>query len=88
MAERIDKKELAYRLASRMGTDEETAAAWIDGFVDTLYETIKAGDCITLKGFGGFYVKANKRGTWVFRFNPGQKLRALFHWSSTYKGEL
>ena len=36
---------------------------------------------------GGFYV--SPRGdTWAFKFNPGQKLRALFGWSSTYKGEL
>jgi DNA-binding protein HU-beta len=26
--------------------------------------------------------------SWVFKFNPGQRLRALFGWSSTYSGEL
>jgi hypothetical protein len=26
--------------------------------------------------------------TWAFKFNPGQKLRALFGWSSSYKGTL
>jgi DNA-binding protein HU-beta len=88
MAERIAKDEFARRLADHMDTDEETAGAWIDGFIDTLYESIKAGECVTLKGLGGFYVKPNRRGTWVFRFNPGQKLRALFGWSSKYKGEL
>jgi hypothetical protein len=88
MPERIQKSDLARRLAARMGAGEETAEAWIDGFIDSLYESIKAGESVTLKGLGGFYVKSNKRGTWVFRFNPGQKLRALFKWSSTYKGEL
>jgi DNA-binding protein HU-beta len=88
MTDRIEKGELAQRLAARMATDEETAAAWIDGLIETLYESIKAGESVTLKGLGGFYVKANRRGTWVFRFNPGQKLRALFGWSSTYKGKL
>jgi DNA-binding protein HU-beta len=87
MADRIEKNELARRLAARMKTDEETAAAWIDGFIDALYESIKAGESVTLTGLGGFYVKP-KRDSWVFRFNPGQKLRALFGWSSKYKGKL
>jgi DNA-binding protein HU-beta len=84
----MTKDEFTQRLAARMATDEETAAAWIDGFVETLYESIKAGQSITLQGLGGFYVKPSKSKTWVFRFNPGQKLRALFGWSSKYKGEL
>jgi DNA-binding protein HU-beta len=88
MAERIAKNELARRLAARMARDEETATAWIDGFIETLYESIKAGRSVTLKGLGGFYVKPNRSRTWVFRFNPGQNLRALFGWSSTYRGDL
>jgi nucleoid DNA-binding protein len=87
MTDRIEKNELARYLAGRMKTDEDTAAVWIDGFIEILYESIKAGQSVTLKGLGGFYVKP-KRPTWVFRFNPGQRLRALFGWSSKYKGEL
>jgi DNA-binding protein HU-beta len=30
----------------------------------------------------------HERDSWVFKFNPCQKWRALFGWSSTYKGEL
>jgi DNA-binding protein HU-beta len=41
---------------------------------------------VTLRGFGSFYVRP-ERSTWVFRFSPGQRLRALFGWSSTYKGQ-
>lgn len=87
MTDRIDKKELARRLAARMDSDEKTAAAWIDGTLDTLYEAFKAGESVTLSGFGGFYVRP-ERGNTVFRFNPGQKLRALFGWSSPYRGDL
>ena len=87
MAKRVEKADLAQDLAARMKTDEETAGAWIDGFIEVLYENIKAGRSVTLKGLGGFYVQP-KRPTWVFRFNPGQKLRALFGWSSKYRGEL
>lgn len=87
MAESIKKGELVRDLAVRMKVDEETAAAWIEGFIDVLYASIKSGRGVTLQGLGGFYVQ-RKRPTWVFRFNPGQKLRALFGWSSKYKGEL
>jgi DNA-binding protein HU-beta len=86
MAERIEKDALAGRLAARMQTDTTTATAWIDSFVETLYESFKAGESVTLRGFGSFYVR-EERSTWVFRFNPGQRLRALFGWSSSYKGE-
>ena len=86
MSERIEKDELARRLAARMHTDAATAGAWIDGLTETLYESFKAGESVTLRGFGSFYVRP-ERGTWVFRFNPGQRLRALFGWTSTYKGK-
>jgi DNA-binding protein HU-beta len=54
--------------------------------VETLYESFKTGESVTLRGFGSFYVRP-ERSSWVFRFNPGQRLRALFGWSSSYKGE-
>ena len=86
MSDRIQKKEIIQRLAQRMDTDEKTAEAWFEAFTDTLYEAFKEGRSVTLPGFGGFYVKP-KGETWAFKFNPGQKLRALFGWSSTYKGK-
>jgi len=82
----ITKKEFIRLLANRMETNEEEASKWLEATLDSLYETFKQGEGVTLTGFGGFYVK--KRGhTWAFKFNPGQKLRALFGWASTYKGE-
>jgi Bacterial DNA-binding protein len=86
MANRIAKDALAQRLGVRMQSDTTTAAAWIDGIVETLYESFKEGESVTLRGFGSFYVRP-ERSSWVFRFNPGQRLRALFGWSSNYKGE-
>jgi DNA-binding protein HU-beta len=68
-----------------MGADEATAKAWLDVKTETLYEAIKAGESVTLPGFGGFYVRPEKE-SWVFRFNPAQRLRAALGWSSTYKG--
>ena len=40
-----------------------------------------------LRRLASSYVR-RERPTWVFKFNPAQRLRALFGWSSTYKGEL
>ncbi|GBE26125.1 integration host factor subunit alpha [bacterium BMS3Bbin03] len=85
MSDRIEKKEFVKQLASRMDTDESVAAEWLDSVCDILYENFKQGKSVTLTGFGGFYVQP-KRTTWIFKFNPGQKLKALFGWSSSYKG--
>jgi len=86
MPARIKKEDVARRLATRMDTDEATATAWVDGVTETLYEAFKAGESVTLPGFGGFFVRPEPQ-SWVFKFNPGQRLRALFGWSSTYTGE-
>ena len=86
-ASRVGKGEIARRVAERMGTDEPTATTWLDAVTDTLYEAFKAEESVTLPGFGSFYVRS-ERSSWVFKFSPAQKLRALFGWSSTYKGDL
>ena len=87
MAQRRQKSEIIQQLAKRMEAEEETATKWLDGVTETLYEAIKSGESVTLPGFGGFYVRS-ERDTWVFKFNPAQRLRAALGWSSTYKGEL
>lgn len=86
-AERVQKKEIARRLAVRMNTSERVSAMWLDAMLDTLHESFKSGQSVTLSGFGNFYVRP-ERERWVFKFNPSQKLRALFGWSSTFKGGL
>ena len=87
MAERINKDEFVRRVAKRMKTDEATAQIWIEAVLDTMYDVFKSGKGITLPGFGGFYLDRRRDGC-AFKFNPGQKLRALFGWSSTHKGHL
>jgi DNA-binding protein HU-beta len=65
----------------------ETVAEIVDGFLEEIYAALKGGDSVSLRGFGSFYVRA-ERDSWVFKFNPSQRLRALFGWSSTYRGPL
>lgn len=85
--ERIQKKEFARLLAARMKTTEAVSAMWLEAVLDTLYESFRRGQGVTLPGFGNFYVRP-ERERWVFKFNPSQKLRALFGWSSIYKGRV
>lgn len=83
----MNKNVFIKKLAYRMNTNEEKASKWLEATLDTLYETFKQGEGVTLTGFGGFFVEPRGR-TWAFKFNPGQKLKALFGWSSSYKGKL
>ena len=48
MTDRLQKKDMVQRLVRRMGTDEQTAAAWLGAFIDTLYEAFKEGRSVTL----------------------------------------
>ena len=76
MPDRIKKDEFVRRLAARMHTDETIATTWVDGVVETLYESFTAGERVTLPGFGGFYIRPEP-ASWAFKFNPVQRLRAL-----------
>ena len=87
MAKRIQKREIVKRLASRLSADEKVSEEYLDAVLETLYEAFKAGEGVTLPNFGSFYLDRRRSGC-VFKFNPSQKLRALFGWSSTYKGPL
>ncbi|MEZ5424624.1 MAG: HU family DNA-binding protein [Pyrinomonadaceae bacterium] len=82
------KKEFGKMLAARMRTDPKTAEVWIDAFTDTLYDCLRQGRGVTITNLGNFYLRITGRGDSIFRFNPSQKLRSLFGWSSTYKGEI
>ena len=87
MTDRLKKEDFVRLLVERMNADEATATAWVDGIVETLYGSFKAGKSVTLPGFGGFYVRPESE-SWVFKFNPGQRLRTLFGWASTYSRTL
>lgn len=87
MTDRLKKEDFVRLLATQMDADEATATAWVDSIVETLYTCFKDGKGVTFPGFGSFYVRPEPE-SWVFKFNPGQRLRAMFGWSSTYTGKL
>ena len=84
---RIDRDILVSLVSQRSGEDVETVGIIVDIFLDEIYHSIKRGEGVTLKNFGSFYVRPEPE-SWVFKFNPSQKWRAVLGWSSTYKGNL
>ena len=85
MPDRVEKAELVRLAAQRVDRDEAAVAAVVDAFLEEICEALRRGHSVSLRGFGAFFVRP-ERETWVFRFNPSQRLRALFGWSSTYRG--
>ena len=83
----IDKKALLGHVSKRLGKDSGTTEEIVDATLEEIYEALKRGESVNLRGFGTFYIDWRRSGT-VFKFNPSQRLKALFGWSSTYKGEL
>jgi len=87
MSDRIERDELIERVCKRTGNSVKTVEKIVDATLEEIYESQKQGERVSLKNFGTFYVRS-ERESWVFKFNPSQRLRKLFGWSSTYKGEL
>ena len=87
MSDRIDKSELVRRVVGRTSTSMAEVEPVVDATLEEIYEALKREESVSLRHFGTFYIDVRRSGT-VFKFNPGQRLRALFGWSSTYKGDL
>ena len=87
MSDRVEKDELIERISRRTGNSLKTVEKFLDATLEEIYEALKQGERVSLKNFGTFYVRP-ERTSWVFKFNPSQRLRKLFGWSSTYKGKL
>lgn len=87
MSDRIDKKALINLVSERVSEDTDTVGEIVQATLEEIYEALKRGECVSLRNFGAFYVRP-ERSSWVFKFNPSQRLRKLFGWSSTYKGKL
>jgi DNA-binding protein HU-beta len=87
MRERLEKVDVVDRVSERLSRDPETVTEIVEAFLDEIYEALKRGGCVSLRGFGSFYVRPEPE-SWVFKFNPSQRLRRVLGWSSTYSGPL
>ena len=83
----INKKELIRRVCQRINQDEQEIEETVDATLEEIYQSLKQGESVNLRNFGTFYIDFRRSGT-VFKFNPSQRLRKLFGWSSTYKGDI
>lgn len=84
---RLEKHDLVALVAQRVNRDVATVNEVIDATIEEIYQALKRGEPVSLRDFGSFYVRP-ERDAWVFKFNPSQRLRRLFGWSSTYHGEV
>lgn len=83
----ISKKDLVKRVAQKVDSKQKVVEEVIDATLEEIYQSLKQGESVNLRNFGTFYIKAH-RDSCAFKFNPSQKLRKLFGWSSAYKGEI
>jgi DNA-binding protein HU-beta len=83
----INKKEIIRRVGQRVNQEEQAIEEILDATLEEIYQSLKQGESVNLLNFGTFYIGFRRSGT-VFKFNPSQRLRKLFGWSSTYKGEI
>ena len=79
--------DVIHRVSERLSRDPEMVAEIAETFLDEIYEAFKRGECVSLRGFGSFYVRPEPE-SWAFKFNPSQRLRRALGWSSTYHGPL
>ena len=83
----INQKELIKRIAQRINQKEEIVEEIVNATLEEIYDSLKQKESINLRNFGTFYIEERGNST-VFKFNPSQRLRKLFGWSSTYKGKV
>jgi len=54
----MNKAELISALADKTGKSQKEVKAFLEAFTETVTETLKSGDKLTLVGFGTFDVQA------------------------------
>jgi DNA-binding protein HU-beta len=70
----MNKAELVSAIAERMGAPKKHAEEMLESFVDVIIDTLKAGDEVTLTGFGTFSSKVRKARVGVNPQNPSVKI--------------
>jgi len=83
----MNKKDRIDVVTKRTGKSRGVVTEILEGGLEEIYLSMKRVEKVTLVNFGTFYIDVRRSGT-VFKFNPSQKWKALFGWSSTYKGKL
>jgi DNA-binding protein HU-beta len=85
MRDRIDKPDVVRLVMQRTGREQAQVEEILDAALEEIYAAFTRGESGSLRNFGSSYVRP-ETAQWVFRFNPAQRLRKVFGWSSTYRG--
>lgn len=71
----MNKAELIDVLATKTGLNKKQVEDILQGFEDTVTDTIKAGNEVTLTGFGTFMAKERSARTGVNPQKPTEKIQ-------------
>ncbi len=85
MPDRIEKQDLIRAVSARLAGQDATVDTTVEAFLEEIYQAVKRGESVSLREFGAFSVRP-EQNSWVFRFNPSQRWRKLFGWSSPHRG--
>lgn len=90
----MNKHDFIKRTSSITERTQKDVSAILDGLIDTIIETVKNGDVISLPGFGSFslHTRPERNGmnpvtreivtfpeTSTLKFKPSQKLKEFFN---------
>ncbi|MBU2613164.1 HU family DNA-binding protein [Patescibacteria group bacterium] len=71
----MNKAELISVVAEKVGVTKKQAEDMVETLVDTIVETLKKGDEVTIAGFGAFSAKRRAGRTGVNPQNPSEKIQ-------------
>ena len=61
MEQRIEKPELVARVAARVQKDAGPVEEILDATLEEIYQALKRGESVSLRNFGTFYVREERR---------------------------
>ena len=70
----MNKAELIEVISSKVGISKKEAEEAVDCLTNTITEKLKAGDEVTITGFGAFSARTRKGRTGVNPRNPSEKI--------------
>ena len=71
----MTKQEFVDAVAGKSGLSKRDAGAAVDAFLETVEETLKAGDAVTFTGFGKFHTTHRAARMGVNPRNPSEKVQ-------------
>ena len=84
----MNEKELIQNIIKETGIETKTVESVFNVTIEQIVQSLKRCDSVSIRNFGRFYIDQRHGNTMVFKFSPSQRLRKIFGWSSTYKGEI